>query len=261
MAYLPRTAAAVRALATIDLSEMTRSTWHWPIVEEYRREVEGSPNILGEADAAHHTRVVGSLDSVVPLALGHPQQFAAFLLLARSTIEAIGESHGNTRELYRSFVSAEPSAKHTFLSLCLMYLILCEGVFKNQGRLLLGIRAVAHGRATPGDYLARPLSPKALVKELQDGGLDVYTVGYHRNIRNAIAHGHIRFRADADAMRFRDFDPSNVEAAVFDETWPFSRMASLYAKLDDTYLVVATYLQIHFLPLALGVESGGGTVH
>jgi hypothetical protein len=250
LAYLPRTAAAVRSLSTIDFAKSDRQSWHSPIVEEYRREVEQSRNILGESDPAQHRALVETLDNIIIPGALRPDEFRAFLLAARFLIEAIGESHGNTRELYRSFVHGRSSTKHTYLNLCLMYLILCEGVFKNQARLLLGFWAIADRAADATAYLVKPLSPGDLLRELNQSGLDVYTAGYNRHIRNSIAHGHMRFQSDTEAMRFRDFEPSNPVAPVFDETWPFHRLAWLYAKLDDTYLIVSTYLQILFLPLA-----------
>jgi hypothetical protein len=259
MACLPSTAAALRSLLAVDLADGDRVTWHIPVVEEYRREVEHSLNILGEPDPHHHRHLVQALDALIPGALRQPGQFAAFLLEAKPVIEAIGESHGNTRELYRSFVVPDPSTKHTYLNLCLMYLMLCEGVFKNEGRLLLGLRAVAEGTGDAAMYLVKPLSLRALQKSLEGHQLEAYVAGYSGHIRNAIAHGHMRFRSDGH-MRFRDFRQSDPVNAVFDETWPFARLASLYAKLDDTYLIVSTYLQIHFLPLAVGRAAKNAVV-
>lgn len=230
-----------RAIGTTGIGEL---------LDEYQREVEQSPSILGEADPAHHRALVETLNVIIPRALRRPDEFRAFLLAARFVIEAIGESHGNTREFYRSFVLGQSSTKHTYLNLCLMYLILCEGVFKNQARLLLGVCAIADGAGLATAYLVEPLSPKGLLKELNQRGLNVYTAGYNQHVRNSIAHGHMRFQPNTEAMRFRDFEPSDPVAPVFDETWPCSRLASLYAKLDDTYLIVSTYLQILFLPLA-----------
>ena len=250
MAYLPRTARAVRALIAIDFAKSDGHRWHSHVVEEYRREVEQSLSILGEPDPAHHRALVETLDIIMPRALERPEEFKAFLLAARFLIEAIGESHANTRELYRSLVLGRSSTKHTYLNLCLMYLILCEGVFKNQARLLLGFWAVANSAGDASAYLDKSLNPNRLLRELNQCGLDAYAAGYNRHIRNSIAHGHMRFQPDTEAMQFRDFEPSNPAAPVFDETWPFRRLASLYAKLDDTYLIVSTYLQILFLPLA-----------
>jgi hypothetical protein len=130
-----------------------------------------------------------------------------------------------------------------------MYLILCEGVFKNLARLVLGFRAIGDGEIN-ADWLARRLDPKVMVNELHDKQLDAFAVGYHRHIRNAIAHGYLRFQPSTEEMRFRDFKPSDPATPVFDESWPFARLAWLYAKLDDTYLIVSTCLQIAFLPLA-----------
>lgn len=257
MAYLPRTAEAVRRLSTIDLRRVSREMWHVPVVEEYRREVEHSLNILGEPDHEHHRRLVDILDSLVGAALRHPDEFAEFLLSAHLVIEAIGESHGNTREMYRSFISNQASSKHVFLTLCLMYLILCEGVFRNQARLLLGLRAVADRDDSATSLLVKPLSPKVLQETLEKEQLGAYAAGYNRHIRNAIAHGHMRFIAGTNEMRFQDIDLSNPATPRFDETWLFARFALLYAKLDDTYLVVSTYLQVHFMPLMVGGSTAG----
>jgi hypothetical protein len=185
-----------------------------------------------------------------------PKAVNAFWLAARPVAEAIGESHGNTRELYQSFVPGESSTKHVYLSLCLMYLILCEGVFKNQARLLLGLHAVAQGKSGATEYLSRPLSPTGLQQNLEQSLLGECAVGYSRHVRNSIAHGHMRFNPKTEEMRFRDFLPSDPRTPVFDETWKFARLAFLYAKLDDTYLIVSTYLQVHFLPLAVRGLTG-----
>jgi hypothetical protein len=252
MAYLPHTAAAVRSLSASDFSTNPQAGWHTNIVEEYRREVEHSRNILGEHDAAYHVTLIDALDLLITDALPRSKEFMHFLLAARPLVEAIGESHGNTRELYRSFVSGRSSTKQVYLNLSLMYLILCEGIFKNQARLLLGLRAVGDGKNIATDFLSARFSPKVLLEQLEEHQLEAFAAGYHRHVRNAIAHGNMQFQRGTDAMRFKDFDPSNPTSPLFDETWPFVRLAALYAKLDDTYLVLSTYLQIHFLPLAVG---------
>src|ERR1700677_4370292 len=97
MAYLPRTAAAVRAVSANDFATATKVGWHTCIVEEYRREVEHSMNILGEYDAAHHLTLTKALDLLIAAALRRSDEFMYFLFAARPLIEAIGESHGNTR--------------------------------------------------------------------------------------------------------------------------------------------------------------------
>ena len=48
MAYLSRTASAIRALVGTDLR--TIREWHGPVIETYRSEIEGSLNILGEPE-------------------------------------------------------------------------------------------------------------------------------------------------------------------------------------------------------------------
>lgn len=247
-AYLPRTADLVRRLAKADLRGAEFDTWLLPIVEEYRREVVDSLNFLGEPDTEHHKRLLHMLDSVVGGALRYPKEFFAFMLSARPIVEVIGESHGNTREMYRSIISHVGSKKHAFLTICLMYLILCEGVLRNQARLLLGLRAVGEGDARATSFLLKPVSQKVLEQTLQDPDLGVCADGYHRHVRNAIAHGHMRFIPATEEMRFRDFDAASLATPIFEETWEFARLARAYAKLDDTYLVISTYLQIHFLP-------------
>lgn len=252
MAFLPRTAAAVHRLSSIDLRGTARESWHVPVVEEYRNEVKYSLNILGEPDEEHHKRLIDVLDSLVGAAAQHPDDLTGFLLSTRPVMEAIGESHGNTREMYRSLVSNEASRKHLFLTICVMYLILCEGIFRNQARLLLGLRAVADRDDSATSLLTKPLSPSVVQETLERRQLGAFADGYNRHVRNAIAHGHMRFIAARNEMRFRDFDPWNPATPVFDETWPFERFARLYAKLDDTYLVFATYLQVYLMPLMVG---------
>jgi hypothetical protein len=86
--------------------------------------------------------------------------------------------------------------------------------------------------------------------------MGVFAIGYNRHLRNAIAHGHFRYDPEPGTMRFRDY--SYHEGGVrltYDESWPPDRFAWQFARMDDVYLVMATYLQVHLLPGVRGVDS------
>jgi hypothetical protein len=138
-------------------------------------------------------------------------------------------------------------------------LILSEGVFGPQTRFLLAVRALGDGHSKPEAILTERVKPSVLVDRLKGGGLGAFADGYHRHVRNSIAHGHFRFEPETESMRFRDYKPDS-DALVFDESWPFQRMAWLLAKLDDAYLVNSSYWQVHFLP-AVARLGDGSTVH
>jgi hypothetical protein len=258
LASLPRTASAVRALSVVELRRLPYETWWFPVVEEYRREVAPSLNILGEPDIEYHNHLVKTLDSVIPGAVS-ATQFAEFMLSVRPIVERIGESHGNAQEIYRSFRPTS-SSKHVFLNMCFMYVILCEGVFPSQARILLGLEALARSEKGSSSLPAlERLGSQGLRTRLEKKQLGVFAAGYNRNIRNAIAHGHMCFVHDSNQVRFRDFRPSDPSTPVFDEVWPLAKFAWLFARLDDAYWVFSTYFQIHFLPsLALGAKGGSG---
>jgi hypothetical protein len=118
MVYLPRTAESIRALAGTDL-RIARG-WHGHVVETYRAEIDGSVNILGEPDPDYHKTLVGALDGLLTTATGQMEGFFDLMLRSRNAFERVGEAHGNTRELYRSFVTPDATAKHTYLNVCLM---------------------------------------------------------------------------------------------------------------------------------------------
>jgi hypothetical protein len=132
MAYMPKTAAAVRDLIEVDLFATDPEIWHPALVALYRDEVHHSLNIIGEPDPDHHRALVDGMDGVVTGAATSPEPWSAFLRSMHPMVEVIGESHGNTRELSRSFVASGSSRKHVYINLCLMYLILCEGVFPDR---------------------------------------------------------------------------------------------------------------------------------
>jgi hypothetical protein len=167
------------------------------------------------------------------------------MLRSKHTLERVGESLGNTREMYRSFVVGEPSTKHTYLNVCLMYLILCEGLFGPQARFLLAVDSLSEDGDTYS-VLTDKMKPLVLADRLAASGLGAFVDGYHRHIRNSVAHGHFRFDQKTQSMRFRDYKPDS-EMLVFDEVWPFQQMAWLFAKLDDTYLVNASFWQVHVM--------------
>lgn len=245
MAYMPKTAAAVRDLTEVDLMATDPETWHPALFALYRDEVRHSLNILGEPDPDHHRALVDGLDGVVTGAVTCPEPWSAFLRRMHPTVEVIGQSHGNTRELYRSFVASGASRKHVYINLCLMYLILCEGVFPGLARLLLGLHKVSHGEVPD----SKPLQPAALAQRLNEVGMGVFAIGYNRHLRNAIAHGHFRYDPEPGTMRFCDYSYHEGEIRLtYDQSWPPDRFVWQFARMDDVYLVLATYLQVHLLP-------------
>lgn len=257
MAYLPRTAGAIRSLIGKNLR--ASADWHAAVVDVYRGEVVASLNILGEPDPQYHTDLLAALDNLLADAAGQSEKLLALMLRAKASFDRIGESHGNTREMYKSLVGGAGSTKHTYLNICLMYLVLCEGVFGPQARFLLGIKAVGRGDAEPQGVLTEKVKPAALAERLDSFGLGAFRQGYHRHVRNAIAHGQFRFDPETQLMRFRDYKPDS-DVLVFEESWPFEGMARLFAKLDDTYLVSASYWQVHFLPSVTHLDAPP-TVH
>lgn len=257
MAYLPRTAAAIRSL--IGKNIRTSADWHAEVVQVYRGEVVASLNILGEPDPPYHTDLLTALDVVLGEAAHQTERLLDLMMRAKSGLDRVGESHGNTREMYKSLVGGDGSTKHTYLNICLMYLILCEGVFSPQARFLLGVKAVGRGDGEPHAVLAEKVKPAILAERLDNSGLSAFRQGYDRHVRNAIAHGQFRFDLETREMRFRDYKPDS-DVLVFEESWPFERMARLFAKLDDTYLVNASYWQVYFLPSVAQLDAPT-TVH
>lgn len=250
-AYLPRTAAFVSSLTPTRL----RSTepWHAPLMRIYQEEAVSSSNLLGEPDPEHHRALLDGMDRLVQGASARPDAFADFLHQMHPLLMAVGESHGNTRELYRSFIAPGSSTKHVYLNLCLMYLILCEGVFRNLARFVLGLHDIVCPAGS--DDGGQNPSLATLADRLRQAGPGAFAVGYDRHVRNAIAHGHFVYSAADNTMRLRDYDYRRGKV-TFEEMWPFERFVRQYAKLDDVYLLVACYLQLRFLPM-LGV--GGKT--
>jgi hypothetical protein len=178
----------------------------------------------------------------------------------RRVAEAIGESHGNTRELYHSAMT--PSEKHFYINLCLMYLILCEGVFPNQARLLIALHDISLGPTFPEDRDTPNMMPAMLARRLEQINLGAFAAGYHRHVRNAIAHGHFRYDPVRRQMRFWDYSGNRRMTLTFDEAWPLGKLAWCYAKMDDAYLVMSTYFQVYFLPsLAAGRPAPGYAAH
>ena len=247
LAYMPQTAKAVRDIQPAAVVSPPDEKSFSPVLDAYREEVLDSLNILGEPDLQHHKALLEGMDSLLVRMASKPQQSFSFLSDKRALLEAIGESHGNTRELYRSFASVHSSNKQVYLNLCLMYLILCEGVFTNLATILLGLYSIGNGTS-----LATPQRTARLSKTLQtldQIGLGAFSAGYSRHVRNAIAHGHFKYDSRSREMRFRDFTFHDSVTLVFDEVWPFEKFAWHYAKLDDVYWLVSTYLQVHFLSL------------
>ncbi len=56
-------------------------------------------------------------------------------------------------------------------------------------------------------------------------------------------------------MRFRDYRLRPQVEVLFDEVWPFDGFAQHYARMDDAYLMVSTYLQVHFLSLLRALDA------
>ena len=238
MAYLPKTASGVRALLGLDLSAVNADEWHSHLVSVYREEVSNSLNIIGEPDPAHHRALVAGLDQLVPTAAANRDAWLGLMASSRPAAEAMGESHGNTRELYQSF-SVTSSRKHVYINLCVMYLVLCEGVFPNIARLLLGFNA-----ASRGDLIdISTVATAQLARHLDEIGMAVFSAGYDRHIRNAIAHGHFTYEPDSGMMRFRDYGYREARFALqFEESWPLDQFARRFATMDDVYLVVSSVL-------------------
>jgi hypothetical protein len=251
-AYLPRTAAFVSSLTPVRLR--SAEPWHTPLMRIYQEEALSSFNLLGEPDPEHHRALLDGMDRLVQGASAKPDTLAEFLQQMHPLLVATGESHGNTRELYRSFVAPGSSTKHVYLNLCLMYLILCEGVFRNLGLFVLGLHDIVCP-AGPNGGGQNP-SLETLGDRLRQVGLGAFAAGYDRHVRNAIAHGHFVYSAGGNTMRFRDYDYRRGKV-TFEEVWPFEKFVRQYAKLDDVYLLVGCYLQLWFLPM-LGAPGRDG---
>lgn len=251
-AYLPRTAAFVGSLTPARLS--SAEPWYAALMRIYQEEAVSSLNLLGEPDPEHHRALLDGMDRLVQGASAMPDALGEFLRQIHPMLVAVGESHGNTRELYRSFVAAGSSRKHIYLNLCLMYLILCEGVFRNLGLFVLGLYDIAFPAAPNAEGQNPGL--ETLGDRLRQLGLGAFAAGYDRHVRNAIAHGHFVYSAAGNTMCFRDYDYRRGRV-TFEEAWPAERFVRQYAKLDDVYLVVACYLQLCFLP-ALGAGGRDG---
>lgn len=132
--------------------------------------------------------------------------------------------------------------------LCLLYLIMTEGVFANVARVVLGLRELLarDGGEAPGLGYA-DLSPNQLAERLREEGLGIFAEGYNRHVRNAIAHGRMRYDDENLGVVFRDYDCKR-RITTFDKLIPGLDLGWWYAKLDDTYLVVSTFFQVYFLP-------------
>jgi len=251
-AYLPRTAAFVSSLTPVRLR--SAELWHEDLMRIYREETLSSLNLLGEPDPEHHRALLDGMDQLVQGASARPDTFAGFLQRTHPVLVAVGESHGNTRELYHSFVAPGSSTKHVYLNLCLMYLVLCEGVFRNLGLFVLGLHDIIYPAGPNAD--GHNLGLETLADRLRQLRLGAFAAGYDRHVRNAIAHGHFVYSAASNTMRFRDYDYRRGRV-TFEEVWPFERFVRQYAKLDDVYLIVACYLQLSFLP-TLGAPGRDG---
>jgi hypothetical protein len=182
--------------------------WHAAVVDVYRSEIGGSLNILGEPDPEYHDALIQALDRLLARVAERMDRFFDVMLRSKHTLDRVGESHGNTREMYRSFVVGEPSTKHTYLNVCLMYLILCEGLFGPQARFLLSVDSLSEDGDTYS-VLTDKIKPLVLAERLAASGLGAFADGYHRHIRNSVAHGHFRFDQKRQSMRFRDYKPDS----------------------------------------------------
>lgn len=246
ISYLPKTAEAVRELIGYNFAAGHHREWHASVVVTYRQELQQSLNIIGEPDPEHHRELLAALDRLFLDPGADPAVVPRVLLESRVLIEAVADTYSNTRELYRSFIADDESNRHAYLNMCLMYLMLCEGMFRNQARFLLSLHRGNLELSTSA--VTTTAASQQLHRQLVDAGLAAFANGYHRHVRNAIAHGHIKYVADNSTMRFQDFTHKDPGSPIFDEEWSFLKFAQLYSRLDDTYLALSTYLRVHFLP-------------
>ena len=247
-AYLPKTASLVRGLdPNTPLGTDPNNLRCDQVEKTYREEVLYSRNFLGEQDPRHHEQLVGSVDNLITQAESKPEVFAQFLVESIEVLRAIGESHGNTRALYASFLTPKLSRKQGQLLLCLMYLIMTEGVFANIARVILCLSAICRDQGGHGATGYWELAPNDLAERLREENLSVFAEGYNRHVRNAIAHGRMKYDDTALGVAFQDYD-CRRRKITFDQVVPGVELAWWYSKLDDTYLVVSTFFQLYFLP-------------
>lgn len=118
-----------------------------------------------------------------------------------------------------------------FLNLCIVYGLMCEGLFDEAIRYLGILVNLANGK----DVKYEDIQDKFIhemrhdLKELTNSDSEILFAGYERHLRNSIFHFNFSYDESTGKMRFQDFIK---EEKTYDENICFEQFKRLYVLLN-----------------------------
>lgn len=152
-------------------------------------------------------------------------------------LETGTEALSNLKRIYRELVASKNlSESGRYYSICFMYLVLVEGVYDENIRMLYTFRKATEGVSI--DY-----------EEIKDRGIGsfkkgldpIFFEGYNDRIRNAIAHAGFNYDDTSKVMSFRD--RADRARSEYSKSLSLKKFGTqCYDKLDDFCRIVIFYI-------------------
>lgn len=154
-------------------------------------------------------------------------------------------------KILSAFNSGSLDAEQKFYGMCLLYVIMVEGLYDEILRFLLRWYENSRGNSIPSATLADK-NTHALKRELEASGARPVLFEFWRpRIRNSIAHARFSYDFKNDKGIFDDIDPRNP-ANTFHEEMSYKQFGELESGLFYTMFPIQVLLIMdHYVPAIL----------
>ena len=170
--------------------------------------------------------------------------------------ETSNQAIENINEVYQALIAPNnQTEKRKYYALCFIYLILIEGLFDENIRILYSIE-----KAIAGEEVDYEKIRERSLGELKGDLAPVLFEGYNNRLRNAIAHAKFSYDEHTEKMTFRD--RRNRVQPEYCEVLSIKEFIELYfgkadsvSRLIYQYLLVLAVLDLALSPQPLGRET------
>jgi hypothetical protein len=167
--------------------------------------------------------------------LGFPKSKETFERILPE-LETGAEALNSLGRIYLELIKSKNlSESGNYYSMCFMYLVLVEGVYDENIRILYTFR-----KATDGADIAYEAIKDEPIWKFKKDLVSVFFEGYNDRIRNAIAHAKFKYDDASKMMNFRD--RANRAQPEYSKSLSLREFGiQCYAKVDDFCRLVIFY--------------------
>jgi len=178
---------------------------------------------------AFESLILGMIDT-----RGHLESSKAFERV-NPALKSGNQALRNIAEIYLALIaSRDLNDKRRYYGLCFMYLILIEGLFDENIRILYILKKASEGIDIDYDEIKE--KPLRFFEDKLD---PIFFEGYNNHIRNSIAHARFRFDQKKKKMIFKDRPYENQKG--FKMSLSLREFGTEYYEKIDSFCRLRTY--------------------